>query len=302
MFSTARFCLFIGLTLVPAWAWAETARWEPGKVVSVEQIVTPAKTPDPSCRTVPRGETLPARCRPDNLRAEQYWRVTIDVGNKRYVVRPYRAPKFIDVLNQSAVAYVDPNLAAGASVQVAVYANQSIRIRTGQGDGLPATLDSEDTIGAAAVTTPVVAQQAAPISPVRTTAAEPPGPSKVVLLEHGDFIDLEVQPLKSQEIGDGAVLYSFGGNSSHSRINSNPPVFLIMGANEAAELASLQVGKETRQLLYSSLKKRSASPVAVTVTQVSDTLRRVTLSEPLPPGEYAFLLPDSGRAFLFAVR
>ena len=63
------------------WAAPETLLWEPGKVVTVEQVSTPAKPPDPSCRAVPKGATPPARCRPSSLAAQHYWRVTVDVGN-----------------------------------------------------------------------------------------------------------------------------------------------------------------------------------------------------------------------------
>jgi hypothetical protein len=274
-------------------------------VLAIEPVVTPAKAPDASCRNVPRGETPPPRCRPDNLRGEQFWRVTIDVGNKRYVARPYRTPKFIDSLNQAGPVYVDPNLAVGASVEVAVYPNQTIRIRTDQGDGLPASVDSVDQIGPAVTEVPTRAEprpvtQSVPASSPRATSAVSPGPSKIVLLEGGDFIDLEVQELKAQDIGDGAVLFSFAGDSSQTRINTPKPVFLILGGNEAVELSRLQVGKGTRQLVYSSTRKHSASAVAATVTPVSDTTRRLSPSELLAAGEYVLLLPDSGRAFLFS--
>jgi hypothetical protein len=92
-------------------------------------------------------------------------------------------------------------------------------------------------------------------------------------------------------------------DSSRTRVSSDKPVFLIMGVERGnVELARLQVGKGSRQLLYSAAKKRSASSRAVTITQASDTLRRVTVNEPLEPGEYVLLMEDSSRAFLFQAR
>ena len=73
-----------------------------------------------------------------------------------------------------------------------------------------------------------------------------------------------------------------------------------MGGN--VELSRLQTGKGTRQLAYSLTKRRSASSVPITVTQASATVRRVSVSEPLAPGEYVVLLESSGRGFLFSVR
>jgi hypothetical protein len=134
-----------------------------------------------------------------------------------------------------------------------------------------------------------------------------PSAYKVVLLENSDFRDLEVQEWKSEEIGDGAVLYSFSGSASATRIISRSPVFLILAETEAAgaenlELSRLQAGRGTRQLVYSVTKKRSASSLPVTVTQVSATVRKVTVTEPLPPGEYVVLLENSDRGFLFEAR
>jgi hypothetical protein len=208
----------------------------------------------------------------------------------------------LDSLNQEGPFYVDPNLTAGTTLEVAVYANKSVRPRTDKGDGVPAILDSEDTIEKAEVSAKV---ESSP--PVRAPAAPAPSSaSKVVLLENGDFIDLENQELKAQDIGDGAVLYSFAGDSSSTRIGSARPVFLVMMPGNI-ELARVQVGKGNRQLLYSAAKKHSASPLAVNVSQVSDTLRRITVSEPLAHGEYVLLVidsnkDDSSRAYLFEAR
>jgi hypothetical protein len=82
---------------------------------------------------------------------------------------------------------------------------------------------------------------------------------------------------------------------------------LLMADHEAAmpmnvELSRLQVSQGTRQIAYSPSKKRSASSIPITVTQVSATLRKLNVSEPLPPGQYVVLLENSARAFLFEVR
>ena len=263
-------------------------------MVSVDQVSTPAKEPDDSCRAVPRGATPPARCRPSNLRAEQFWRVTLDVGNKRFVVRPYRAPKLIDALNQSAVDYVDPNVTPASSIEIAVTSAKIVRLRTRPGQELLAMVDSQA----------LIPNYQAPVSPVRPASPSPSG-SRVVLLENSDFRDLEAQEFKSQDIGDGAVLYSFAGDTSPVRIASNPPVFLLLAENDVVsnvDLARLQVAKGTRQLVYSAAKRRSASSLPMIVTQVSATLRKFSVKEPLPPGQYVVLLESANRGFLFEVR
>ena len=298
---------------------AETAHWEPGKVVAVEPVSVPAKTPDPDCKAMPRGQTIPARCRPDSLRAQQYWNVTVEVGNKRYVVRQYRAPRFIDTLNQEGPFYIDPNLTAGMSVEVAVYPNKTVRLRTDKSNGVAAMVDSDDVISrrrasgsrGCIATCSAFGSPGGGSSPFCSTGCSTHPrrsrfrtDSKIVLLHNGDFIDLEVQETKSQDIGDGAALYSFTGDSSRARVNSNKPVFMVLGGSDAGnpELSRLQVGKGTRELAYSSVRKKSASPVPVTVTKVSETLRRITVNTPLPAGEYVFLMPGSDRAFLFDLR
>ena len=134
----------------------------------------------------------------------------------------------------------------------------------------------------------------------RTTSA-----SKVVLLENDEFRDLETQEIKAQDIGDGAVLYSFNGASSPSRVASNRPVFLVLAENESAnganvDVARVQVGKGIRELAFA--KNRSASSIPIVVTQVSATVQRLTVKDPLPPGDYVVLLENSNRGFLFQVR
>lgn len=275
---------------------ADNPLWEPAKVVAVEQVSSPAKEPDPSCRAVPRGATPPARCRPSALRAEQFWRVTVDVGNKRFVVRPYRPAKLLDALNQDATDYIDPHLTAATSIQVALVSGKAIRLRTDQGPGIAAMVDSQELLS-----TPAVAPRPQAVTTRATSTA------KVVLLENSDFLELETQEIKSQDIGDGAVIYSFTGDSSQTRAASNNPVFLVMAESDTTaggnvELSRLQVSKGIRQMPYSLTKNRSASSIPIIVTQVSATLRKVNVRQPLPPGEYVVLLENSHRGFLFAVR
>ena len=277
--------------------------WEPAKVVAVEEVSTPAKEADPGCRSLPRGTTPPARCRPSNLRAEQFWRVTVDVGNKRFVVRPYRAAKLVDALNQDGTDYVDPHLTPGSPIEAAVVSTKSIRLRTDQGQGIPAIVDSQELRSA-----PEVALKAELPQPVRPSVTPSvTSSSKVVLLENSDFVELEVQEIRSQEIGDGAAVYSFTGDASPARVGSRSPVFLVLAESASAtggnvELSRLQVGKGTRQIAYSLTKSRSASSIPVSITQVSATVRRINMRDPLPPGEYVILLENSRRGFLFAVR
>jgi hypothetical protein len=286
---------------------AADAIWESAKVVAVEQVSPPAKEPDASCRAVPKGATPPARCRPSALRAEQFWRVTVDVGNKRFVVRPYRTPTVLDALNQNGTDYVDPHVTPGLPIEAALTSNKTIRIRTDQGPGIAAMVDSQELLAKPEVT-------GKREGPPRVDVPPPPRPqiaapatsgAKVVLLENNEFRDLEIQEFRSQSIGDGVVLYSFPGDASPVRAGSNTPVFLLLADSEAApagnlELARLQVGKGIREL--ASAKNRSASSVPITVTQVSATLRRITVKEALAQGEYVVLLENSNRGFLFAVR
>jgi hypothetical protein len=224
------------------------------------------------------------------------------VGNKRYVVRPYHEPSLLDALSQDGTVYVDPNLTAASSVEVAVLSNKAIRLRADQGPGMPAIVDSQELISKSE-------------PPLKVELPSPPRPratapfvsnSKVVLLESSDFIDLEVQEIHSHDIGDGVVVYSFTGDSSQARINSNPPVFLVLAESEAAMggypvLARLQVSRGTRELAYSPTNRRSVSSLPIVVTEASATLRKVNVKEPLPPGEYVVLLENSNRGFLFEV-
>ena len=309
------------LPLTYLWA-ANTPVWEPGKVVAVEQVSMPAKTPDPTCHSVPKGEDLPEHCQPAYLRAQKFWRVTIEVGNKRLVVRPYRAPKFIDTLNQAGPNYVDPNLTAPSAVEVAIFSNKTVRFRADHGSGIPAIVDSQELLSRAEVASKaelppaakpslppsiaVAATPAAPAQPV-TPASTGASSARVVLLEAGDFHDLEAQEFKAQDIGGGAAVYSFDGDASPAQIASNPPVFLVLADNEAAmggnpELSRLQVGKGTRQMAYSVAKRHSASSLPITVTEVSATVRKISVAEPLPAGEYVVMLENSSRGFLFEVR
>lgn len=301
----------LGLILLFATSWvaAQGPLWESGKVIAVEQVSTPAKTPDASCRAVPKGGTYPAQCRPAYLRAEQFWRVTVEVSNKRFIVRPYRAPKFLDSLSDAPPAYVDPNLTANAPVQVAIVSNKSVRFRTDQGQGTLALIESQELLSSAAI----AKVEAAPKSEVEPAPALRPtaialrtSSFKVVLLENGDFVELETQAFKSQDIGDGAALYSFTGESSPSRIASNMPIFLVLAENDGTangnvELSRLQAGKGTRQLAYTVTKSRSASSIPIDVSQVSSTVRKLNVKEPLRPGEYVVLLHSSNRGFLFRV-
>jgi len=75
---------------------------------------------------------------------------------------------------------------------------------------------------------------------------------------------------------------------------------VVLAGDGIVELSRLQVGKGTRELAVT--KSHSASPVPIVMTQVSTTLRKFTVKDPLPPGEYVILLEDSNRGFLFNVR
>ena len=295
--------LSFALLIVASLASAADPIWEPAKVVAVEQVSTPAKEPDPSCRSLPKGITPPARCRSSNLRAQNFWRVTVDIGNKRFVVRPYRAAKLLDALNQDGADYVDPHLTPGSPVEAALVSTKTIRLRSDQGQGIPAIVDSQELLSTREVAPKAEAPQ--PIRPTLTPSVA--SGSKVVLLENSDFVELEAQEIKSQDIGDGAAVYSFTGDSSPVRVGAKTPVFLVLAESESAtggsiELSRLQVGKGTRQLAYSLTKNRSASSIPISITAVSATVRRVNVREPLPSGEYVVLLENSHRGFLFTIR
>src|SRR5438105_925902 len=102
------------------WAAPDNQFWEPGRVVAVDQISTPAREPDPSCRNLPKGATPPSQCRASSLAAQHFWRVTVEAGNKHFVVLPYKAPRFLDSLNPSTRIYVDPDLKPGAMIEISV--------------------------------------------------------------------------------------------------------------------------------------------------------------------------------------
>ncbi len=304
MYSIGRFS-FALLSFISVFASlcaaADAPLWEPGKVVAVEQVSLPAKEPDPSCRSVPKGAVPPPRCRPSYLRAVRFWNVTVDVGNKRFVVRPVPPPGSLYLLSQGGTEYVDPQLTAPSAVEVAIISTKSVRLKADGGKEIFAMVESQKLLS-----TPEVPPKVDPPPPPRPQAIAPAtSTSKVVLLENSDFVELEVQEIKSQDIGDGAVLYSFTGDSSPARVGSSTPVFLVTADDAAGgnvELSRLQVGQGTRQMAYSLTKNRSASSIPITVAQVSATLRKVNVQEPLSPGQYVVLLENSNRGFLFAVR
>ncbi len=94
-------------------------------------------------------------------------------------------------------------------------------------------MDSQEIISGVVVSKAMPSQPEVPVRvappPIATVApprAADPVQSelKIVLLDNGDFIDLETQELKAQDIGDGVALYSFAGDSSRTRVNSNKPL------------------------------------------------------------------------------
>jgi hypothetical protein len=212
----------------------------------------------------------------------------------------------LNSLNKAATVFVDPNLSASAPVEVAVVSSKAARLRADKGQGIPAILDSQELLSSSpAREVPLKSEPSAPPRP--KAAVSYTSSTKVVLLENSDFIDMEAQEIRSQDIGDGAVFYSFTGDASPTRPGSKTPVFLVLAEGEAAaggdlEVSRLQVGKGTRQMAYSLTKKHSASSVPISVTQVSATLQKIAIREPLPPGEYVILLEKSSRGFLFSLR
>jgi hypothetical protein len=243
--------LLLAVASLPA---ADTLLWEPGKVIAVEEVSVPAKAADPSCLAIPKGATPPARCRASNLRAQHYWRVTVEVGNRRFVVRPYRAQNLLDALNQDGADYVDPKLAGASPVEVAIISSKTVRLKDDVGQEMPAVVDSQELVS-------------------KTEAPREVTGSKVLLLENSDFHDL--------------------GDASPIRSASKTPVFVVLDSAGKVELSRLQVGKGTRE---------RASSVPIVMTQVSSTLRKFTVKEPLPPGEYVILLEGSNHGYLFNVR
>ena len=227
----------------------------------------------------------------------------MDVGNKRFVVRPYRAAKLLDALNQDGTDYVDPHLTPGSPLEAAIVSTKSIRIRTDQGQGIPAIVDSQELRSA-----PEVAPRADVPQPVRqsVTPSVAPG-SKVVLIENSDFVELEVQEARSQDIGDGAAVDSFTGTASPGPSRIKPARLSrargkrFRSGGKCRTIASPS-GQGTRQIAYSLTKNRSASSIPISITPVSATVRRINVRDPLPPGEYVVLLENSHRGFLFEVQ
>ncbi len=289
---------------------ADSVVWEPGRVTDVLMQMVPAKEPDASCKAVPRGSTPPPNCRPQNLKAQVYWRVTLETSTRRMVVRPYRQPNLMQTLNDNALMYVDPMIAAGASVEVAIVSKNTIRFRTDLGQGTLAQVDSQELLSSASPPAGKIPLSLPPPKPIGApTVALPAVDSalKIVLLENSDFRDLEVQQIAAQDIGDGASLYTFSGDASAVRVGSNRPVFLVLTGSEGeagagVDLARMQVGRGQRQLVYSRAGRKSASSVAVSITKVSPTVLRVTVGQALTPGEYAILPAGLNRGFLFEIR
>jgi len=238
---------------------ADTTLWEPGKVVAVEQVSTPAKEPDASCRAVPKGATPPPQCRPSNLRAEQFWRVTVEAGNKRYVVRPYRAQSVLASLNQNETAYVDPKLTTGSAVEVAVVSSKTIRIRTDPGQGIPAMVDSQELLSK---------PEAAPARPVANVGA----PAK---LWAAISVAQPVFPLKEAGtlqlyfavVNDGETAANPNVEASHLFINGSEPKdwgFLIGNGIRTAYFSALPPG-QTLAFSYQLGSRYFATPGVYTV-------------------------------------
>ena len=225
-----------------------------------------------------------------------------DMGNKRFVVRPYRAPNLLDALNQDAPDYVDPQLTPASSLEAAVVSSKTIRLRTDQG-GDPAIVDSQELLSR-----PVPKLYVDPPAP-RSPQANVPvkSASKVVLLDNSDFVDLEVQedPVPGYWRWRRALFVHRRRFPRFEPVPTSPSSSCWPIARRPCPRMSnsraCRSAEGSRQLAYSLAKKRSASSLPITMTQVSTTLRKLSVAEPLPPGEYVVLLDNSNRGFLFEV-
>jgi hypothetical protein len=240
-FSTALLCFATVLTA------ADTILWEPGKVVAVEEVSTPAKEADPSCRGVPRGQVPPARCRPSNLRAQQFWRVTVETSNKRFMVRPYRAQGLLGKLNPSDTEYVDPKVTKGSAIEVAIVSSTTVRLRTDQGQGIPAIVDSQELL-----------------SKVETAAAGPETPAPATPLPTGGAPQKlwsaigVAQPVFSLKEAGTLQLYFAVVNDGETVANPNVEashLFIAHNGSEGSEPKdwSFVIGNGPRTAYFSAL-------------------------------------------------
>ena len=221
---------------------ADTVLWEPGKVISVEQVSTPAREPDPSCRAVPKGANPPASCRPSNLRAEHFWRVTIEAGNKRFVVRPYRTQNLLNALNPSETEYVDPKLDTASKIEVAVVSSKTLRLRTDQGPGIAAMVDSQELLSRPAASVPETIP--APQTPAKLWAAISVAQPVFSLKEAGTLT------LSFAVVNDGETAANPNVEASHLIINGAEPNdwrMIIGNGPRTAEFTALAPG---RSLLF----------------------------------------------------
>ncbi|MBZ5635702.1 MAG: hypothetical protein LAO55_21450 [Acidobacteriia bacterium] len=128
--------LVLGL-LISALAFGETAPWQQGTVVSVQQGSF-QPSPDYRCSTSPNGVNSSTACRAVN-QVVPYWDVMVNLGNKVLLIRPYvMASGLLAVLRganrQSLKDYVlPPGVSAGVSVNVAVFSNGTVTLQNGSG-------------------------------------------------------------------------------------------------------------------------------------------------------------------------
>jgi len=254
--------LLLVLSFVSLVTAADAPLWEPGKVIAVEHVSTPAKEPDPSCRAVPKGANLPPQCRPSNLSAQQFWRVTVEAGNKRFIVRPYRAPSLLNALNPSETVYVDPNLTTASKIEVAVVASKTIRLRTDQGPGIPAVVDSQELISKPAADVAKPADAAKPVSaPAKLWAAISVAQPVFSVKETGTLL------LNFAVVNDGETVANPNIEASHLFINGSEPNdwrTIIGSGPRTADFSALPPGR-TLSFTYQLGSRYFAAPGVYTV-------------------------------------
>ncbi len=270
-FSLALLCFATVLTA------ADTILWEPGKVVAVEQVSTPAREPDASCRGVPKGAVLPARCRPSTLRAQQFWRVTVETGNKRFVIRPYRAQGLLGTLNPADTVYVDPKVTKGSAIEVAIVSNTTIRLRTDQGEGIPALVDSQELLSKV---------ESAPANP--PTQASPQKLWSAISVAQPVFSLKEAGTLQLYfaVVNDGDTVANPNVDATHLFINGSEPKdwsFVIGNGPRTKYFSALPPG-QTLSFTYQLGSRYFSTPGVYTVRWEGPDFRSPEITFRVMPG------------------
>jgi hypothetical protein len=307
--------------------FGETAPWQQGTVVSVEQKFD---QPSPNYRctgTVQENGTVSSTCHPGP--PIKYWEVTIRLENQVLVIRPYVMASGVvaflrGVNHQDLKDYVlPPGVSAGITAEVAVFSNGTVTLQNGNGRNYGGDIVSQTLVpqqkAEAVRTAPTILAPPKNGDPIviKKHEPEPERPTlqrsvtratedlslqpKVLLLQNSGFLELEALEAHQQDANDSRI-YSMPGRRATARTHSSRPAFLVpTDLARELELYQLEVTDDSRLMVFSVKNQQVAFPTAITIETVSDGVSRVSLSADLAPGEYVLSPKSSNNSFLFGI-